>query len=190
MGMKRGFILLLAVFILAGCSDNVEKVESNEVTIEEAKKEEQKKYDEEQRKKQEEAERLKQLEEDLPNILRFVSMHNIKIDSAGGAVVKIYFNNSSKKTIKYISFNVTPYNAVGDVQRDSISGESTRWLKKTGPIEPMEKGYVEGGGWKGVWYNNSVTSATIDGILIEYMDGSKVEIPKELTGKINTDSSE
>lgn len=47
--------------------------------------------------------------------------------------------NCFSKTIKYVEFTMTNYNAVGDVQRDDI-GRATRTVKGIGPIEPEDGG--------------------------------------------------
>lgn len=58
-----------------------------------------------------------------------------KINSVGGVEPSIYWRNDSGKTIKYITFTVVPYNAVGDQVSCSITGRSTMDLEITGPIE-------------------------------------------------------
>ena len=47
--------------------------------------------------------------------------------------------NCFSKTIKYVEFTMTNYNAVGDVQRDDI-GWSSRTVRGIGPIEPEDGG--------------------------------------------------
>lgn len=47
--------------------------------------------------------------------------------------------NCFSKTIKYVEFTLTNYNAVGDVQRDDM-GRSTRTVRGIGPIEPEDGG--------------------------------------------------
>ena len=47
--------------------------------------------------------------------------------------------NCFSKTIKYVEFTMTNYNAVGDVQRDDI-GRSSRTVRGIGPIEPEDGG--------------------------------------------------
>lgn len=54
-----------------------------------------------------------------------------------GMHFKIY--NCFSKTIKYVEFTLTNYNAVGDVQRDDF-GRASRTVKGIGPIEPEEGG--------------------------------------------------
>lgn len=47
--------------------------------------------------------------------------------------------NCFSKTIKYVEFIMTNYNAVGDIQRDDI-GRSSRTVRGIGPIEPEDGG--------------------------------------------------
>lgn len=47
--------------------------------------------------------------------------------------------NCFSKTIKYVEFTLTNYNAVGDVQRDDI-GHSSRIVRGIGPIDPADGG--------------------------------------------------
>ena len=47
--------------------------------------------------------------------------------------------NCFSKTIKYVEFTLTNYNAVGDVQRDDL-GHRSRTVKGIGPIEPESGG--------------------------------------------------
>ena len=47
--------------------------------------------------------------------------------------------NCFSKTIKYVEFTLTNYNAVGDVQRDDL-GRSSRTVRGIGPIEPEDGG--------------------------------------------------
>ena len=47
--------------------------------------------------------------------------------------------NCFSKTVKYVEFTLTNYNAVGDVQRDDF-GRASRTVRGIGPIEPEEGG--------------------------------------------------
>lgn len=57
-------------------------------------------------------------------------------NSVGGASPTVYYCNNSSKTIKYITWYMTPYNAVGDAVRCSVRGYSQARGLTTGPIEP------------------------------------------------------
>lgn len=97
-------------------------------------------------------------------------------NSAGGVSVQITFQNDTQKTIKYVYFDVVPYNAVKDVQSCTISGKSKAELSFTGPIEPGA--VCRNIYWENVWYNHTIT--TLDLVMVEvlYMDGSS----EKLTG--------
>ena len=96
--------------------------------------------------------------------------------SAGGIDLNLKFTNSSSKTIKYIYFTVTPYNAVDDIVSSEIDGKSKTKLKYTGPIRPNEKSLVTG---ECIWYNSNIKYAIISQIDIQYMDGEEVHIDAE-----------
>ena len=57
-------------------------------------------------------------------------------NSAGGKDIHIVWQNSSKKTIKYIYFTITPVNKVGDPIVGEISKRSSHSLKSIGPYNP------------------------------------------------------
>ena len=97
-------------------------------------------------------------------------------NSAGGVSVQIIFQNDTQKTIKYVYFDVVPYNAVKDAQSCTISGKTKAGLKCTGPIQPGK--IFRDVCWENVWYNYSIT--TLDLVMVEvlYMDGSS----EKLTG--------
>lgn len=86
------------------------------------------------------------------------------------------------KEIKYLYFEVVPYNAVGDIVRSDIGGKTTARLKITGPYAPGagdaqiigNKWY--GSFWEAVWYNNTVTKLKFTKIEIQYMDGTSAII--------------
>ena len=97
-------------------------------------------------------------------------------NSAGGVSVRITFQNDTQKTIKYVYFDVVPYNAVKDAQRCTISGKTKAELSFTGPIEPGA--VCRNIYWENIWYNRTIT--TLDLVMVEvlYMDGSS----EKLTG--------
>ena len=80
-------------------------------------------------------------QEDVQNILKIVNADIYRIDSAGGVSVDIGWENTSDKTIKYITFEVCAYNAVGDPVRCQIRGYYNKELTHTGPYGPGEKNY-------------------------------------------------
>jgi hypothetical protein len=92
-------------------------------------------------------------------------------DSAGGVVYGLYFLNTSEKTIKYINAKIRAYNSVGDPQRGEIDRSSTRSIEFTGPTAPKE--YAQAA-WGPLWYNSTITCATITSLKITYMDGKSI----------------
>lgn len=100
-------------------------------------------------------------------------------NSIGGVNVVIYFLNTSDKPIKYITYEVVPYNRVRDIVGSEIGGKRKASLRKTGPIAPNEKSRAE---WKNVWYNSTIECARLTGMNIDFMDGSTASVGPE---KIN-----
>lgn len=77
--------------------------------------------------------------------------------------------NSTKKTIKYVTFSVVGLNAVGDPVRDGLRGTAVPTLRGIGPIAPGEtasysKDYM--------WMTDVVESFRVRSIKLEYTDGS------------------
>lgn len=95
--------------------------------------------------------------------------HSGRPDTANGVDVYIIASNLSKKTIKYVTYQATPYNAVGDIQMGSIRRNSTDRLTDTGPYQSQSDIM---GIWGNVWYNGTISCIVINSVRIEYMDGS------------------
>ncbi len=77
----------------------------------------------------------------------------------------------SDKVIKYITFEVVPYNSVGDVVSCGIRGRSKFKIGDTGPYA---KGEGRNGESDAAWYNGSITEVRFASIKIEYMDETSV----------------
>lgn len=101
---------------------------------------------------------------------------NPRGDYAGGFDICIGFKNNSNKTIKYIKFVVTAYNTVGDPAICEVSNTATQRLRFVGPLESQENTNPI---WDTAWYNHALSTAKIEKIEIEYMDGS---IEEQTTG--------
>ncbi len=101
-------------------------------------------------------------------------------NSAGGVDAHVNFVNTSRKTFKYVVFEVIPYNRVGDVAPSEIGYKSTARLQATGPHKPMtsffESVYKSAldmdGYWENVWYNSTIRCIEVHSVEITYMDGS------------------
>lgn len=85
-----------------------------------------------------------------------------------GLNFRIY--NCFGKTIKYIQFTATPYNAVGDVQPDWM-GKRSATAKGIGPLEP---GYSASWDFDNMFYdhNDIISRIRPTGIKFIFMDGS------------------
>lgn len=125
---------------------------------------------EEEKRKEEEAKKTAQ--EKARAILRITDLHTGKPNSAGGVDLYIDYVNNSDKTIKYITFTVVPYNAVGDRVYCEIRDYSYFNGQSTGPFAPGE--VVDDRYWDCAWYNSTIKTAVLTRIEIEYMDGTWV----------------
>lgn len=77
--------------------------------------------------------------------------------------------NTSKKRIKYISFNVSGFNEVKD-KIPTLRGDYNRTLRGVGPVE------VNGSAswnFETIWTDNSFYSGTLNSVTVEYFDGTK-----------------
>lgn len=112
---------------------------------------------------------------DLQNTIRVSKVWCSYPNSAGGVDAYVSFTNKSSKTIKYITWTVIPYNAVGDVVYSEIGYKSEAHLSDTGPYA-QGQGHGSGWYWSCVWYNSTITSIKLSEIEIEYTDGSNKTI--------------
>lgn len=117
-------------------------------------------------------------EEEIKSAIRIDDIWTSKPDFLGGVKLYINFTNISEKTIKYITFGVQLYNAVGDIVKcqltDSMPGD-TYGCHYTGPCE---KGCGLQGteAYYGKYYNSTIDHAKLVSVEIEYMDGTEIEI--------------
>jgi hypothetical protein len=84
--------------------------------------------------------------------------------------LKFTIYNCWKKTIKYIEFTVTTYNAVGDVQCD-WAGKCVAVTKGIGPLAPEESATWS---WNDMFYdkNDVISKAKLTKIKFTFKDGS------------------
>lgn len=80
------------------------------------------------------AEAAKSMEDKIKDKIRIGGAVVDDINSADGVSIQILWRNESNKDIKYLTFSVTPYNAVGDKVSSSIGGKTTVNCKITGPL--------------------------------------------------------
>lgn len=95
-------------------------------------------------------------------------------DHAEGMPVNIGFSNASSRAIKYIDFEVQPFNRYGDAQRSDIGGKSTTTLRfDSRLVQPGQTvgsemfGYAR---WQRVWYNSSIYCLKLRGVTVTYLD--------------------
>ena len=122
-------------------------------------------------------EREKAIEE-ARNLIRVTKVDVSAPDSAGG--VELYFNfvNNSDKTIKYLRFGVTFYNAVGDIVLPNYDKQTINYCKETGPYKKGEG--LSGTYWYwGKFYSFDIKSAKLVDLSIEYTDGTSVTLTKD-----------
>lgn len=119
------------------------------------------------------------LAQSIQSIIQIHEVYPSKPNSAGGVDMNVAFSNTSNKTIKYIHFNVTPYNGVGDSVKCDIRDYYSFTGYVTGPLEPGYRGYSRVGKrtsavhtWGEAWYNYDIKTLELNSVKIEYMDGS------------------
>ena len=98
-----------------------------------------------------------------------IELGQFYINSAGGVEPSFLILNNTGKTIKYINFRVTFYNAVWDRVNNDIGGYAYEDLQIVGPLKPW---YCDWISFDPVFYNNTVRSFHVDSYVITFMDGS------------------
>lgn len=113
--------------------------------------------------------------EQARSIIRVKRIWCSKPDSAGGVELYFNFTNNSEKTIKYVNFGATFYNAVGDVVTCRIKDDTINYCQETGPYEKGEG--LSGSNWYwGKFYSWDISSVKLVYLSIDYMDGSSVTL--------------
>lgn len=104
-----------------------------------------------------------------------VSLVTYKMNRIGGAEVYFNFTNNSSKTIKYLTFGVSFYNAVGDLIRPDYANEAINYCSETGPYAKGEG--LHGYNWCwGPYYSWDIASVELVYLSIEYTDGTTVTL--------------
>jgi len=102
-----------------------------------------------------------------------------KPNFTGGVDVSINWFNYSKNKVKYITFTLTPFNAVNDIVQCKISKKSSISLKSTGPFENgFQCSPSPGGSWSNVWYNEDISYCVLNKVTIQYFNGKQKIINK------------
>ena len=91
-------------------------------------------------------------------------------NSAGGVNFQYGATNLSEKTIKYLTFTGTPYNAVGDRVRGEIRRSSSFRCKDTGPYAPNVS--IGSRRCENAWYNHTIRCVNLTSVKITYMDNT------------------
>ncbi len=111
-------------------------------------------------------------------------------NSAGGVSIYYAFEHlDSTRTVREVTFSITPFNGEGLKEKGMNSGASTKRLRRFGPISVHdgERQYQ----FENVWYNASIQCAQIDRVDIVYTDGSRVshrqDVGEVLAGAIEND---
>ncbi len=113
---------------------------------------------------------LEQMKEATSNTGKcyFVGNFYVGKDSADGIFLHWAAKNVTDKTIKYLTFTMEFYNAVGDLTAEEITKQTSKTVKVTGPIGPQESLYIK----DIVGYSVDCQSIKITNLDIEYMDGT------------------
>ena len=116
---------------------------------------------------------LKNVPQRIKNLTNIITIKTNKLhypNSAGGCDYEFAYINNSKKTIKYLIWYGSVYNAVDDRVPCTIMDTYTFSGKDTGPYEP---GFIYcGGTWDCIIYNWSAKTMSLSSITIYFMDGS------------------
>ena len=94
-------------------------------------------------------------------------------NSAGGIDVELVFINLSEQKLKYVFFDLIPYNAVDDVVADTITKKAKATLKVTGPVKSNEKQPAVRT-YDNVWWNSEIRKAKVTGIRVTFMDDTSI----------------
>jgi len=114
---------------------------------------------------------------DFKDYIQLIDASIDKSEYSSAIDLYIRWKNTSSNTVKYAYFTCDLYNAVDD----RVSCEITRKYSFTGKVTgPIESGTVYGNDtyWENAWWNNSGKYVKITNITLEYMDGTKIEIPE------------
>ena len=102
------------------------------------------------------------------------------INSVGGVEWTFKIKNNSDKEIKYITFQWSCYNAVGDSISDQITGKSYVRVIFTGPLAPGKT--TDWNRNTTLFYNHTYNNMKWNEITVEYMDGTTEKIGENYEG--------
>ena len=123
------------------------------------------------------------------NLPIVVMPHGRYPKSGEGFIVEIEFENTSSKTIKAVTFSLTPYNDLGKPVACPVKGVSCIELKAAGPFR-AESGYYSRF-WGNAWYSPDISCLQLNSVTVIYMDETSQVIDKpELLNNIVIPSSD
>lgn len=91
------------------------------------------------------------------------------LNSAGGIKLTFRAKNKSGKEIKYVRFDITMQNAVGDSLKDDISGDYSIPVEIIGPVKAGKEVYL---GSELVGYCDNCARIDVNDVTIIYTDGT------------------
>lgn len=182
--MKKLFLLLTVMFILVSCNyvenNRKEKVRNDSIKTANIELEKKAAFTTDSIKHITDsiAKATAKLEhiKNVKSTIRVTSCYLSEPNSASGCDANFYYVNKSGKAIKYLVFDASFKNNVGDLVSCDIRSDASFRGKDTGPVKD---GRSSGGTWDCVIYNWSATKLVINSIDIEYMDGGTITINGE-----------
>lgn len=86
--------------------------------------------------------------------------------------------NVGQKTVKYINFELHPFNPVGDPVVDRVSGKSMITVRAVGPLKTLETGTYDD--FDTLFSSKTVSCIELHRVVIEFMDGTKYVMLNDL----------
>ena len=123
--------------------------------------------------------------DEVQALIKVYSVFVDEINSAGGVDMKIAWENTSSKTIKYVYFTVEAYNAVDDKVYCEIGDYNEFTGYSTGPFEAGyttliydsdDDEYYVDVYWENCYYNSNIRYFILTNIRIIYMDNTEIQI--------------
>ncbi len=107
----------------------------------------------------------------------FIKRWGWELNTADGIEPYFTFFNTSKKTIKYVDFYFSVFNAVGDKCYLKYNRSYVGYVRGVGPVEPFEAGSWN---WDRATHYTSADASEmrVVKLVITYMDGSTKTIPR------------
>lgn len=112
----------------------------------------------------------------IPSLPIFINSFKTENDVLDAVNAYITFENTSNKTIKYVDFEIIPYNRVDDITYSTLDRVSMKTVQVVDYVKPNSRYQAK---WNAVWYNNSIAYMKINSIKITYTDNSVEKITNE-----------